>query len=71
MAEALGLSIQVTEALQQLSDQGLAHLSLKPNNILLDASRQEVILSDFGISQAVQTLPHMPATAVNVQIQCM
>ena len=71
MAQAVGIALQVTEALQELAEQSVPHLALKPNNILLDASRQQAVLSDFGISQAVQQLPNMPSAAVNVHIKHM
>lgn len=71
LLHAVGIALKITEALQELAEQNVAHLSLKPNNTLLDASRQQAVLSDFGINQAMQQLPNMPLAAVSVQIKYM
>jgi len=50
--EAVRLLLQVAEGLEAAHAQGLAHLDLKPANILVDASRPGklfALLSDFGL----------------------
>ena len=45
---------QIADALQYLHDRRLMHLDLKPANVLLGAGG-EVLLSDFGLVQAVRS----------------
>lgn len=48
--EALNYSIQLASALKHAHDQMIAHLDIKPENILIDKNRN-LKLTDFGISK--------------------
>ena len=72
--EALGVAQATLEGLSFLHDQGMVHLDVKPENILLDAGR--VKLTDYGLARSVRaqlaaggtsgagTLPYMPPEQV-------
>lgn len=57
LPHAIDIALQVVEVLQELAEQSVSHLSLTPTNVLLDATQQQAVLSDFGVNQAVQQLP--------------
>ena len=53
--DAITVCIQVCEALIQCRDAGIAHLDVKPDNILIDAHHQ-VRLGDFGVSLSLEEM---------------
>ena len=71
LAPAVGMALQVVQALEELQGHNIMHLSLKPSNILMDSAQHEVVLSDFATCHQLQTLPSMSSAAVNVPIQYM
>ena len=48
--EALGIVVQVCEALQFAHDEGIVHRDIKPENILLD-KKGRVKIADFGLAK--------------------
>jgi serine/threonine protein kinase len=52
-ATALGLVMQICEALQFAHEQGVIHRDIKPGNILLDQSGR-VKIADFGLAKLVR-----------------
>ncbi|MEH2408271.1 serine/threonine-protein kinase [Nostoc sp.] len=50
-AEALQYIQQIGEALILVHSKGLLHQDIKPDNIMIRASRQEAVLIDFGIAR--------------------
>ena len=71
LAPVVGLALQVVQALEELQQHDILHLSLKPNNILMDSAQHEVVLSDFATCHELQTLPNMSSAALSVPIQYM
>ncbi len=71
LAHAVGMALQVVQALEELHGHNIMHLFLKPSNILMDSVQQEVVLSDFGTWHELQTLPNMALAALSVPIQYM
>lgn len=49
----------VLEGLQHLHARRVAHLDLKPQNLLLSADGEELVICDFGISRAIQPGAHV------------
>ncbi|RVE39729.1 hypothetical protein evm_015621, partial [Chilo suppressalis] len=47
------------EGLAHLHARRVAHLDLKPQNLLLSADRDELLICDFGISRAIQPGAHV------------
>lgn len=71
LSAAVGMALQVVQALEELQGHNIMHLSLKPSNILMDSAQQEVVLSDFATCHQLQTLPNMASAALSVPIQYM
>ena len=61
LAEACRVITHVASGLTNLHKHGIVHRDIKPSNILYYAARNEWILSDFGISKAIN------APAITVQ----
>lgn len=49
----------VLEGLAHLHARRVAHLDLKPQNLLLSAGGEELLICDFGISRAIQPGAHV------------
>lgn len=49
----------VLEGLAHLHARRVAHLDLKPQNLLLSADGEELLICDFGISRAIQPGAHV------------
>lgn len=49
----------VLEGLAHLHARRVAHLDLKPQNLLLSANGEELLICDFGISRAIQPGAHV------------
>ncbi len=54
--EALGIVVQVCEALQFAHDEGIVHRDIKPENILLD-KKGRVKIADFGLAKLLARAP--------------
>jgi len=54
--EALGIVVQVCEALQYAHDEGIVHRDIKPENILLD-KKGRVKIADFGLAKLLAKAP--------------
>ncbi|MCX5671058.1 MAG: bifunctional serine/threonine protein kinase/MFS transporter [Planctomycetota bacterium] len=54
--EALGIVVQVCEALQFAHDEGIVHRDIKPENILLD-KKGRVKIADFGLAKLLGRTP--------------
>ena len=65
MTRFLGLAIGIARALGKLHQQGLVHKDIKPANILVNGTTDEVRLTGFGIASRLvreRQLPHPPET---------
>ena len=54
--EALGIVVQICEALQYAHDEGIVHRDIKPENILLD-KKGRVKIADFGLAKLMAKNP--------------
>ena len=52
--ELLGLSLQIGKALEEAHAQGVVHCDLKPGNIMVTTSQQQVKLLDFGLAKLLR-----------------
>jgi len=46
---------QILQGLQYLHSKNVVHLDLKPENLVVDASKKTIYLIDFGAAQAIQS----------------
>jgi tetratricopeptide (TPR) repeat protein/TolB-like protein len=51
LAEAVRLTIEISEALEYAHEQGIVHRDIKPENILISGAH--AIVADFGIARAI------------------
>lgn len=64
-AQALGLVMQICEALQFAHDRGVVHRDIKPGNILVDRTGR-VKIADFGLAKLLDpTVPDVTLTAAH------
>jgi eukaryotic-like serine/threonine-protein kinase len=49
--EVLGLGMQIVKALEEAHEHGVVHCDLKPGNIMITTSQQQVKLLDFGLAK--------------------
>ena len=53
-AQAVGIAIQVCDALRYAHAEGIVHRDIKPSNILLEDNLQKIKITDFGIAQVTR-----------------
>ncbi len=58
--DAAAYGLQVAQALAYAHSQGVAHLDLKPHNLILCEDGARVMLTDFGISASLARDPESP-----------
>jgi serine/threonine protein kinase len=58
--EAVALTLQIAEALQEVHQHGIIHRDLKPGNILLDRAGN-ALLTDFGLARSILVDERMTA----------
>lgn len=69
LAHAVGMALQLVQALEELHGHNILHLALKPSNVLMQSDNHDVVLSDFGISQDLQRLPNLTSAALRVSVR--
>lgn len=52
--EVLGLGVQIVKALEEAHEHGVVHCDLKPGNIMVTTSQQQVKLLDFGLAKLMR-----------------
>jgi eukaryotic-like serine/threonine-protein kinase len=52
--EVLGLGLQIVKALEAAHEKGIVHCDLKPGNIMVTTSQQQVKLLDFGLAKLLR-----------------
>jgi serine/threonine protein kinase len=62
LQSTINIGLQLLDRLEILHEHGIVHRDLKPKNIMLDYSKQEVNLIDFGLSASYlnQNFVHIP-----------
>jgi serine/threonine protein kinase len=67
-AECKSIILQLTDAVQYLHDCGVAHLDIKPENILL-AGSQRIKLCDFGTARSVAECRYVDGKVTDMSAQ--
>jgi serine/threonine protein kinase/tetratricopeptide (TPR) repeat protein len=62
--EVLRLGVQIVKALVEAHEHGVVHCDLKPGNIMVTTSQQQVKLLDFGLAKRLR----IPGTATTVTL---
>jgi tRNA A-37 threonylcarbamoyl transferase component Bud32 len=60
----LGYAEQCLAGLEAAHEQGLVHRDVKPANILIDQTSDQIRLADFGLARAINSMSQMTATGV-------
>ena len=58
-ADPIEIAIQITDALASAHERGIAHLDLKPENVMLTAAGQVKVL-DFGVARNIEQVSRDP-----------
>ena len=60
--EVVDLTCQICEGLAAAHEMGIIHRDLKPDNIMLTSDRKRVVITDFGIARATNSLEQTQST---------